>query len=144
MADKPNHEFLNPLRRADEARIARTSALFKGQTHASATKSVRPVTRAADASRQQRQGAASTTRTQPQAVRSSEPRPARSVPSTTQRRYQGRPSRSGSQAPRWLVVLALIAMAAGFAGAVFYLGSETDEAPSTGPSAVENWDLKGK
>lgn len=122
MADRPNHEFLDPLRRADEARIAR---------------SMKPAQRVRDeeAARVKRQEARharsatpvvnqTRTREMPRARTERAPRPS-----------TNRSARRGT--PGWLVIVAVAAMAAGFAGALYDLGSgwqDEQAAPLVAPS----------
>lgn len=125
MADRPNHEFTNPLRRADEARI---------------TRAIKPIPRVADqqAGRLQRLEERDARADAAHAVRTAAREPAR--PAAPAQRAAARIP--GNRTPRrgtpgWLVMIAIIVMAAGFAGALYYLGSGWEEesaAPVTTPA----------
>jgi hypothetical protein len=137
MADGPNHEFMNPLRRADEARIAR---------------SMKPAQRvheqeSARAERLEQRAAQNRERPKPQTVpRTVQQRePPRTIPRTAVPETRRVPARQGQRGrPGWVVLLAVLTMAAGFAGALYYLGSADLGNSNDSPVTIENWDLKGK
>ncbi len=125
MAEKPNHEFMNPLRRADEARITRTIKPIPRVADQQAGRLERLEQRdaRADAAHAVRTAARETTRTAAPAQRAAPRSPG------------NRTMRRGT--PGWLVLIAVVIMAAGFAGALYYLGSGWEEesaAPVTTPA----------
>jgi hypothetical protein len=135
MAERSNHEFLNPLRRADEARIARAIKPAQRVHDEAAARAQRLEERAA---RDQRRATVPASR--PAETRNA---PRAAVPDTRRNPRQGQ---ARGRRPGWVVLLAIITMAAGFAGALYYLGSADlgNSNDSPGPASLEDWELKGK
>ncbi|MCC6982740.1 MAG: hypothetical protein IT535_05670 [Bauldia sp.] len=132
MAKRPNHEFLNPLRRADEARIARSIKPAQRVEESEAARARRQETRVT------RIDVAGTTLTG-----GAEPRRApRTIPTT--RRVPARQGQARGRRPGWVMLFAILAMAAGFAAALYYLGSADLGNSSDSPATLPDWELKGK
>jgi hypothetical protein len=137
MAERPSHEFLNPLRRADEARISRSIKPAQRVQDGEAARGRRQDERAARAE----VGEAS------RASRTVQREEGRSVPRAAVPAIGRIPIRQGQARgglPRWLLFLVIVTMAAGFAGALFYLGSSDLGNSNGNPATVEDWQLKGK
>ena len=137
MAERPNHEFLNPLRRADEARIARTIKPPQRVQDGEAARGRRQDERAARAEIGE---ASRVTRSEHREEGRTAPRSA--VPAT--RRLPARPGQARGRRPGWLVLLVILLMGAGFAGALYYLGSAELGNSSDQSAPVVDLELKGK